>query len=70
MRDNSINWYAPGEVKISKLPPEEVEAWKQKKAEHIKKKLKGELARNKILKLDIDGYTKSTIDREQRRLRR
>lgn len=20
MRDNSINWYAPGEVKISKLP--------------------------------------------------
>lgn len=70
MRDDSVNWYAPGEVKVSRLSDEEINAYKKRKAEHIKKKLKGELARNKILKLDIDGYTKSTIDREQRRLRR
>lgn len=70
MRDNKVNWYAPGEVKVSKLPPEEMEAWKEKKAEYIKKKLKCELARNKVLKLDIDGYTKSVIDRNHRRTRR
>lgn len=70
MRDDKVNWYAPGEVKVSKLSPEEMKAWKEKKAEHIKKKLKGELARNKVLKLDIDGYTKSVIDRKQRRVRR
>lgn len=70
MRDDRVNWYAPGEVKVSRLSDEEINAYKKRKAEHIKKKLKGELARNKILKLDIDGYTKSTIDRKQRRLRR
>lgn len=59
MRDDKVNWYAPGEVKVSKLSPEEMEAWEKKKAEYIKKKIKGEL-----------GYTNSVIGRKQRRLRR
>lgn len=33
------NWYAPGEVKVSHLSNEEIEAYKKRKAEHIKKKL-------------------------------
>lgn len=70
MRDDKVNWYAPGEVKVSKLSPEEMEAWEKKKAEYIKKKIKGELARRKVLKLDVDGYTNSVIGRKQRRLRR
>lgn len=70
MRDDKVNWYAPSEVKVSKLSPEEMEAWEKKKAEYIKKKIKGELARRKVLKLDVDGYTNSVIGRKQRRLRR
>lgn len=38
MRDDSVNWYAPGEVKVSKLPPEEIEAWKKNKEEREKSK--------------------------------
>ena len=70
MRDNSINWYAPSEVKVSHLSNEEIEPYKKRKAEHIKKKLKDGLTRNKVLKLDIDGYVKGVIDRNQRRTRR
>lgn len=70
MRDDKVNWYAPGEVKVSHLSNEEIEAYKKRKAEHIKKKLKDELTRNKVLKLDIDGYVKGVIDRNQRRTRR
>lgn len=70
MRDDSVNWYAPGEVKVSHLSNEEIKAYKKRKEEHIKKKLKDELTRNKVLKLDIDGYVKGVIDRNQRRTRR
>lgn len=70
MRDDKVNWYAPGEVKVSRLSNAEIEAYKKRKEEHIKKKLKDELTRNKVLKLDIDGYVKGVIDRNQRRTRR
>lgn len=70
MRDDSVNWYAPGEVEVSRLSDEEIESYKKRKAEHIKKKLKDGLTRNKVLKLDVDGYVKSVIDRNQRRTRR
>lgn len=70
MRDDKVNWYAPGEVKVSRLSNAEIEAYKKRKEEHIKKKLKDELTRNKLLKLDIDGYVKGVIDRNQRRTRR
>lgn len=70
MRDDKVNWYAPGEVKVSRLSNAAIEAYKKRKEEHIKKKLKDELTRNKVLKLDIDGYVKGVIDRNQRRTRR
>lgn len=65
MRDNSINWYAPGEVKISKLPPEEVEAWKQKKAEREKTKKS-----HKLAKADLGNYLARKIFETQKRIRR
>lgn len=65
MRDNSINWYAPGEVKISKLPTEEVEAWKQKKAEREKTKKSRKLA-----KADLGNYISRKIFETQKRIRR
>lgn len=65
MRDNSINWYAPGEVKISKLPPEEVDAWKQKKAEREKTKKS-----RKLVKADLGNYIARKIFETQKRIRR
>lgn len=65
MRDNSINWYAPGEVKISKLPPEKVDAWKQKKAEREKTKKSRKLA-----KADLGNYIARKIFKTQKRIRR
>lgn len=65
MRDNSINWYAPGEVKISKLPPEEVEAWKKNKEEREKAN-----KNKKLTKADIGNYIAKKIYESQKRLRR
>ena len=65
MRDDKVNWYAPGEVKVSKLPPEEIEAWKKNKAEREK-----ENKNKKLTKADIGNYIAKKISESQKRLRR
>lgn len=63
MRDDSINWYAPGKVVVSKLPAEEVEAWKQKKAERQKT-----MKSRKLAKADLGNYITRKIFESQKRL--
>lgn len=66
MRDDTTNWYKPSSVKISKLSDEEIEAYKKKKAERSKE----EIAKNKLLKLDIDGYTYSISSKKKKRIKK
>lgn len=41
MKNDSINWYAPGEIKVSRLSQEEIDAYKERKAKRQKRKVKG-----------------------------
>ena len=66
MRDDIINWYKPSDVKISKLTDEEVEEFKRKRMEINKETI----AKNKILKSDIDGYTYSVSEKTRKRIKR
>jgi|GEM_PF-4713148 len=70
MRDDSINWYAPGEVTVSKLPPEEIEAYQEKKRQQQKEKQKEGLAKKKNMKLDLYDYENKRSKRTMKRIRR
>lgn len=64
------NWYAPGEVKVSHLSNEEIEAYKERKANRQKEKLKEELAKQKIMKLDLYDYENKRAKKTMKRIKR
>lgn len=70
MRDNSINWYAPSKIKVSRLSQEEIDAYKERKAKRQKEKLKEELAKQKIMKLDLYDYENERAKKNMKRIRR
>lgn len=70
MRDNSINWYAPGEVTVSKLSQEKIDAYQEKKRKRQKEKLKEELAKKKIMKLDLYDYENKRAKKTMKRIKR
>lgn len=67
---NTENWYAPGEVKVSHLSNEEIEAYKERKAKRQKEKLKEELAKQKIMKLDLYDYENKRAKKTMKRIKR
>ena len=70
MRDNSINWYAPSKIKVSRLSQEEIDAYKERKAKRQKEKLKEELAKQKIMKLDLYDYENKRAKKTMKRIKR
>lgn len=64
------NWYAPGEVKVSHLSNEEIEAYKERKAKRQKEKLKEELAKQKIMKLDLYDYENKRAKKTMKGIKR
>ena len=70
MRNDSINWYAPGEIKVSRLSQAEIDAYKERKAKRQKERLKEELAKRKIMNLDLYDYENKRAKKTMKRIKR
>lgn len=59
------NWYEPSEVKISRLPQEEIDKYRKKKLARLEKEKKDKLARQ-----DLTSYVIGKIFETQKRIKK